>query len=65
MAYPAYVRDPQKVLSKKLGYDIKDVFEKTTLRVKGYNGYQDIEYKIFTYIPDTPYPSDDIYTFEL
>lgn len=65
MAYPAYVRDPQKVLSKKLGYDIKDIFEKTTLRVKGYNGYQDIEYKVFTYIPDTGYPSDDIYTFEL
>lgn len=65
IAYPAYVRDPQKILSKKLGYDIKDVFEKTTMRVKGYNGYTDIEYKVFTYIPDTGYPSDDIYTFEL
>lgn len=65
IAYPAYVRDPQKILSKKLGYDIKDVFEKTSLRVKGYNGYTDIEYKVFTYIPDTGYPSDDIYTFEL
>ena len=65
IAYPAYVRDPQKVLSKKLGYDIKDVFEKTSMRVQGYNGYTDIEYKVFTYIPDTGYPSDDIYTFEL
>lgn len=65
IAYPAYVRDPQKVLSKKLGYDIKNVFEKTTMRVQGYNGYTDIEYKVFTYIPDTGYPSDDIYTFEL
>ena len=64
-AYPAYVRDIQKITSKKLGYDIKDVFEKTSLRVQGYNGYQDIEYKIYTYIPDTGYPSDDIYTFEL
>lgn len=64
-AYPAYVRDPQKIVSKKLGYDIKDIFEKTTLRVKGYNGYTDIEYKVFTYIPDVSYPSDDIYTFEL
>ena len=64
-AYPAYVRDPQKILSKKLGYDIQNVFEKTTIRVKGYNGYTDIEYKVFTYIPDTSYPSDDIYTFEL
>ena len=64
-AYPAYVRDIQKITSKKLGYDIKDVFEKSSLRVKGYNGYQDIEYKVYTYIPDTEYPSDDIYTFEL
>ena len=64
-AYPAYVRDIQKITSKKLGYDIKDVFEKSSLRVKGYNGYQDIEYKVYTYIPDTGYPSDDIYTFEL
>lgn len=64
-AYPAYVRDIQKITSKKLGYDIKDVFEKSSLRVKGYNGYQDIEYKVYTYIPDIGYPSDDIYTFEL
>lgn len=64
-AYPAYVRDPQKITSKKLGYDIKDVFEKTSMRVKGANGYTDIEYKVFTYIPDAKYPSDDIYTFEL
>lgn len=64
-SYPAYVRDIQKITSKKLGYDIKDVFEKSSLRVKGYNGYQDIEYKVYTYIPDTGYPSDDIYTFEL
>lgn len=64
-AYPAYVRDPEKITSKKLGYDIKDVFEKVSMRVKGYNGYTDIEYKVFTYIPDTGYPSDDIYTFEL
>lgn len=62
-AYPAYVRDPQKILSKKLGYDIKDIFEKTSIRVKGFNGYTDIEYKVFTYIPDVGYPSDDIYTF--
>ena len=64
-AYPSYVRDPQKILSKKLGYDIKDIFEKSSIRVRGYNGYTDIEYKVFTYIPDVSYPSDDIYTFEL
>lgn len=65
IAYPAYVEDPNKVISKKLGYDIKDVFKKSSVRVKGYNGYTDIEYKVFTYVPDVPYPSDDIYTFEI
>lgn len=65
IAYPAYVRDPQKILSKKLGYDIKDIFEKSSIRVNGYNDYTDIEYKVFTYIPDVGYPSDDIYIFEL
>lgn len=64
-AYPAYIRDPQKITSKKLGYDIKDIFEKSFVRVKGYNGYADIEYKVFTYIPDVAYPSEDIYTFEI
>lgn len=60
-AYPSFVDDPDRIVSKKLGYDIKDVFEKSTVRVKGANGYTDITYKVFTYIPDTPYPSDDIY----
>lgn len=61
-AYPSFVDDPDRIISKKLGYDIKDVFEKSTVRVKGANGYTDITYKVFTYIPDTSYPSDDIYT---
>lgn len=65
IAYPAYVRDVKRIESKKLGYDIKDVFERSSIRVKGYNGYTDIEYKVYTYIPDTGYPSDDIYTFQL
>lgn len=61
-AYPAYVRDPYSVISKKLGYDIVDIFEKSIIRVKGANGYQDIEYKVFTYIPDVPYGESDEYT---
>lgn len=63
LAYPAYIRDVQKIISKKLGYDIKEVFEKTNIRVEGFNGYNDIYYKVYTYIPDTSYPSDDVYTF--
>lgn len=65
LAYPAYVRDIQKITSEKLGYDVKEVFEKTSVRVKGNNGYTDIEYKVYTYIPDIGYPSGDIYTFEV
>lgn len=61
-AYPSFANDPDRIISKKLGYDVKDVFEKNTIRVKGANGYTDIIYKVFTYIPDTPYPSDDLYT---
>lgn len=61
-AYPSFANDPDRIISKKLGYDIKDVFEKNTIRVKGENGYTDIIYKVFTYIPDAPYPSDDLYT---
>lgn len=61
-AYPSFANDPDRIISKKLGYDVKDVFEKSTIRVKGANGYTDIIYKVFTYIPDAPYPSDDLYT---
>ena len=63
LAYPAYVKDVDRIVSKKLGYDIKEVFEKSNIRVEGVNGYNDIYYKVYTYIPDASYPSDDIYTF--
>lgn len=65
LAYPSYIKDIEKIVSKKLGYDVKEVFEKSLVRVKGLNGYSDIHYKVYTYIPDTSYPSDDIYTFYL
>lgn len=64
-AYPAYLPDPSKVISDKLGYNIKDIFEKSTLRVKGANGYRDIEYKLFTYIPAVGFPKSDIYTITI
>ena len=64
-AYPSYVRELRRITSKKLGYDIKDVFEETKILVSGYNGFVPIEYRVYTYIPDTGYPSDDIYTFEI
>lgn len=65
IAYPAYIRDVQKITSKKLGYDIKDVFEVSNIRVKGDNNYNDISYKVYTYIPDKAYPSDDVYTIHI
>ena len=63
LAYPAYMKDIDEIVSKKLGYDVKEVFEKTNIRVEGVNGYNDIDYKVYTYIPDASYPSDDVYTF--
>lgn len=64
-ALPIYINEPKRIVSKKLGYDIKNVFEKSIVRVSGNNGYDDIEYHVYTYIPDTKYPSDDIYIFEI
>lgn len=63
LAYPAYIGEIERIESRKLGYDIKEVFEISNMRVKGQNGYNDIEYKVYTYIPDKSYPSDDEYTF--
>lgn len=63
LAYPSYIGDIERIESKKLGYDIKEVFETNNIRVKGANGYSDMDYKVYTYIPDTNYPSDDDYIF--
>ena len=64
-AYPAYLRDIKSIRSELLGYDIKGVFEYTYASVKGNNGYADITYKVYTYMPDVNYPTSDIYTFEI
>lgn len=63
LAYPSYIGDINRIESRKLGYDVKEVFEQNNIRVKGINGYSDIDYKVYTYIPDTSYPSDDDYLF--
>ena len=64
-AIPLYMIQPRRIVSKKLGYDVKEVFEKSIVRVKGNMGYDDIEYQVYTYIPDTKFPSEDTYIFEL
>lgn len=63
LAYPSYVGDIKRIESKKLGYDVKEVFEKNNIRVKGANGYMDLDYQVYSYIPDIEYPSDDEYIF--
>ena len=64
-AYPAHLPDPSAVYSDKLGYNVKDIFDKSSLRVKGANGYRDIEYKVFTFIPAIGFPKTDIFTITI
>jgi hypothetical protein len=64
-AYPATIKDFTSVVSKALGYNVGGNFEKTTVQVEGANGYTAIDYKVFTYIPAVPFPTDDTYTVNI
>lgn len=58
-AYPATIRDVSSVKYVEFNNDeSKDFFTKTTVMVEGANGYSAIEYKVYTYIPAQPFPSD-------
>lgn len=61
-AYPANLRDVTSVVSTALNLDVKDTFEKQTIDVEGANGYNPIQYKVYTYIPAIPFASNDTYT---
>lgn len=61
-AYPATLRDVSSVLSSALNLNVKDTFVKTLIEVEGANGYNPIQYKVFTYIPAIPFASSDTYT---
>lgn len=61
-AYPATLRDAQSVVSTALNLDVKGTFVKELVDVEGANGYDPIQYKVFTYIPAIPFASSDTYT---
>lgn len=58
-AYPATLRDVSSVKYVEMGNDESKVFfNKTTVDVEGANGHTAISYKVYTYIPDQPFPSN-------
>lgn len=61
-AYPAKLRDVTSVISSALNLNVKDTFVKSTVQVAGMNGYEPIEYKVYSYIPAIPFASSDTYT---
>ena len=61
-AYPATLRDVQSVISTALNLDVKGTFVKELVDVEGANGYDAIQYKVYTYIPAIPFASNDTYT---
>lgn len=60
-AYPSSLRDVSNVLSKALNLDVKETFVKSTIEVEGANGYDPIQYKVYTYIPAVAFSSADTY----
>lgn len=61
-AYPATLRDVSSVISSTLNLDVKGTFTKEVVKVEGANGYQAIDYKVYTYLPAIPFASTDTYT---
>lgn len=58
-AYPATLRDVTSVKYVEFNNDeSKNFFTKTTVAVEGASGYTAIDYKVYTYIPAQPFPSD-------
>lgn len=61
-AYPANLRDVNSVVSSALNLNVKDTFTKELVDVEGANGYDAMQYKVYTYIPAIPFASSDTYT---
>ena len=58
-AYPATLRDVNSVKYVEFNNDeSKTFFNKTTVAVEGANGHTAIDYKVYTYIPAQPFPSN-------
>lgn len=62
IAYPATLGDITFVKSIGLGgMNVINAFDISIISVEGADGYEPIDYKVYTYIPDVPYPADDTY----
>jgi len=58
-AYPASLRDVTSVKYVEFNNDeSKNFFTKSTVKVEGADSYEGIDYKVYTYIPAQPFPSD-------
>ena len=61
-AYPSSLRDLLSVVYVEgLGAEVKGVFVKSTITVTGANDYLPIDYKIYTYIPASPFSATATY----
>jgi hypothetical protein len=61
-AYPATLRDTISVkYVEGFNAEIVDVFTKTTLNVEGANGYTAVSYKLYTFIPPSPFENTATY----
>lgn len=65
IAYPSVLRDVTSIVSSALNLEVKNVFIKQLIQVEGANGFQDMEYKAFIYIPNIPFVSNDTYTITI
>ena len=61
IAYPATYPDISKVVQSSLGWNVLDTFTKKSIMVEGANGYDAVEYKVYSYIPDVPFPTAETY----
>jgi len=61
-AYPATLRDVTSVIDAATGYDIKGSFTKVTYTVPGAESYSPISYKIYYFVPPSPYSAGTTYS---
>lgn len=61
-AYPSSLRDLSSVVYiEGLGAEVKDIFTKSIVSVTGANDYSAIDYKVYTYIPASPFSATATY----
>jgi len=61
-AYPDTLRDVSTVKYVEVANsEVKDVFTKTSVNVEGANAYTAIGYKVYSYVPNAPFPNAATY----